>query len=61
MIGGFSRLYSISLQNIYYLGPYVTYDIGDVILADRGFNCNEYVRMVLAEAKTPPLLKERTN
>ena len=31
--------------------------IGDVILADRGFTCNEYARMALAEVKTPPFTK----
>lgn len=30
---------------------------GDVILADRGFTCNEYYRMALAEVKTPPFTK----
>ena len=30
---------------------------GDVILADRGFMCNDYAQMVLAEVKTPPFTK----
>ena len=31
--------------------------VGDVILADRGFTCNEYARMAMAEVKTPPFTK----
>lgn len=30
---------------------------GDVIIADRGFTCNEYARMALAEVKIPPFTK----
>lgn len=30
---------------------------GDLILADRGFTCDEYARMSLAEVKTPPFTK----
>lgn len=30
---------------------------GDVVLADRGFTCNERAQMVLAEVKTPPFTK----
>ena len=30
---------------------------GDVILADRGFTCNEYARMAMAEVKVPPFTK----
>ena len=26
---------------------------GDIVLADRGFTCDEYARMVMAEVKTP--------
>ena len=33
------------------------YCVGDVILADRGFTCNEYARMAMAEVKTPPFTK----
>ena len=28
-----------------------------MILADRGFTCDEYTRMVLAEIKTPPFTR----
>ena len=28
-------------------------------MADRGFTCDEYARMAMAEIKTPPLLKAR--
>ncbi len=31
--------------------------IGDIILADRGFTCDEYARMAMAEIKTPPFTK----
>ena len=34
-----------------------TYFVGDLVLADRGFTCNEKARMVLAEVKTPPFTK----
>ena len=30
---------------------------GDVIIADRGFTCDDYARMALAEVKTPPFTK----
>ena len=30
---------------------------GDVVIADRGFTCNDYAQMVLAEVKTPPFTK----
>ena len=30
---------------------------GDTILADRGFTCDEYARMAMAEIKTPPFTK----
>ena len=30
---------------------------GDVIIADRGFTCNEYAKMSMAEVKTPPFTK----
>jgi len=30
---------------------------GDVILADRGFMCDEYARMMMVEVKTPPFTK----
>ena len=30
---------------------------GDVVIADRGFTCNDYARMVFAEVKTPPFTK----
>lgn len=30
---------------------------GDVVIADRGFTCNDYAHMVLAEVKTPPFTK----
>ena len=30
---------------------------GDVVIADRGFTCNDYARMALAEVKTPPFTK----
>lgn len=28
--------------------------LGDVVLADRGFTCQDYVGIVMAEVKTPP-------
>ena len=28
--------------------------VGDVIVADRGFTCNDYANMVMAEVKIPP-------
>ncbi len=31
--------------------------IGDIILANRGFTCDEYARMAMAEIKTPPFTK----
>ena len=31
--------------------------LGDVILADRGFTCDGYVRMAMAEVKIPPFTK----
>ncbi len=34
-----------------------SYCIGDIILADRGFTCNEYARMAMAEVKTPPFTR----
>jgi len=40
---------------------YVCCNTGDVILADRGFICDEYARMMLAEVKTPPFTKGKTN
>lgn len=33
------------------------YVAGDLVLADRGFTCNEKARMVLAEVKIPPFTK----
>ena len=30
---------------------------GDVVIADRGFTCDDYARMALAEVKTPPFTK----
>ena len=29
---------------------------GDVIVADRGFTCDEYARMAFAEVKIPPFM-----
>ena len=34
---------------------------GDVILADRGFTCGEYAGLALAEVKTPPFTKGKSN
>ena len=31
--------------------------LGDIILADRGFTCQEQARMVLAEVKIPPFTR----
>ena len=31
--------------------------VGDIILADRGFTCDEYARMAMAKIKTPPFTK----
>ena len=33
--------------------------IGDIILADRGFTCDEYARMAMAEVKIPPFTTGR--
>ena len=30
---------------------------GDVVLADRGFTCDDYARMAMAEVKTPPFTR----
>ena len=32
---------------------------GDVIIGDRGFTCNEYAHLALAEVRTPPFTKEK--
>ena len=32
-------------------------NIGDVIVADRGFTCNDYAQMAMAEVKIPPFTK----
>ena len=32
---------------------------GDVVIADRGFTCDEYAHMLLAEVKIPPFTKEK--
>ena len=34
---------------------------GDVFLADRGFTCDEYACMTMAETKTPPFTKGINN
>ena len=34
---------------------------GDIILADRGFTCDEYAQMSLAEVKTPPFTKGKNS
>ena len=34
--------------------------VGDVILADQGFTCDDYARMMLAEVKTPPFTKGKS-
>ena len=31
--------------------------IGDIIFADRGFTCDDYSRMAMAEVKTLPFMK----
>ena len=31
--------------------------IGDIIVADRGFTCNDYAKMAMAEVKTPPFTR----
>ena len=30
---------------------------GDIVIADRGFTCDDYARMALAEVKIPPFTK----
>lgn len=35
--------------------------LGNIAIADRGFNCQDQARMFLAEVKIPPLQKERNN
>ena len=42
---------------IYNMYSQVLTILGDVILADRGFMCDEYARMVMAEVKTPPFTR----
>ena len=32
-------------------------NIGDIILADRGFTCDDYARLAMAEVKVPPFTK----
>jgi len=32
---------------------------GDVIIADRGFTCDDYAHMALTKVKTPPFTKSR--
>ena len=34
-----------------------TYFVGDLVLADRGFTCNDKARIILAEVKIPPFTK----
>lgn len=45
------------LLRMHVLIHYHYYLSGDVILADRGFTCGEYVGMALAEVKTPPFTR----
>ena len=33
---------------------------GDVVLADRGFTCQDYVGIMMAEVKTPPFTRGKT-
>ena len=33
------------------------YHIGDIILADHGFTCDEYAQMAMTEVKIPPFTK----
>ena len=33
---------------------------GDVLLADRGFTCQDYVGIMMAEVKTPPFTRGKT-
>ena len=35
----------------------IQYFLGDVVIADRGFTCQEQARMLLAEVKIPPFMK----
>ena len=39
------------------LGFFFFFCVGDIILADRGFTCDEHARMAMAEIKTPPFTK----
>ena len=40
---------------------YIEFDfsicVGDVKVADRGFTCNDYANMVMAEVKIPPFMR----
>ena len=36
---------------------YVYFLTGDIVLADRGFTCDDYARMAMAEVKIPPFTK----
>lgn len=40
---------------------YTLCNIGDVILADRGFTCQEHVGMFMAEIKMPPFTKGKNS
>ena len=31
--------------------------IGDVVMADRGFTCQDHIRLAMAEIKVPPFTK----
>ena len=33
------------------------YYIGDVVVADRGFTCQDHLRLVMVEVKIPPFTK----
>ena len=45
------------ISSLYVPVSIISVHTGDVVLADRGFTCNDKARMVLAEVKTPPFTK----
>ena len=40
-----------------YISCYIYVSLGDITLADRGFLCQDYASLVMAEVKTPQFTK----
>ena len=47
----------VCISSLYVLVSIISVHVGDVVLADRDFTCNDKARMVLGEVKTPPFTK----